>query len=288
MFNKDQYVRTMTFNIRQENDIDGENGWSYRKEKVSSMIKFHHVDIVGMQEAFYSQIEDLTRLLPEYDYIGVGREDGHKLGEFVPIFYKKDKYELLDSGFFWLSENPDISGSIGWDAACERVTTWGKFLDKQQEQTFYFFNTHFDHVGKVAVVESAYLILDKIKELTDDNPIILTGDFNDISTSEAYKTLISKVDKTGKSIDNFLVDTESISENGHHGPSFTFHDFMANKLFVKEERLSMEDSYDFLAPIDFIFVNKYIKVLTHGILADNWDGKFPSDHMPIVSDIYYI
>ena len=280
-------LRSMTFNIRQDMQQDGENNWIYRKEMVASVIRFHQTDIVGLQEALYNQMVDLEQLLPEYGWVGVGRGDGVKADEFAPIFYLKSRFDVINQGTFWLSETPEVWGSIGWDAACVRIVTWVKLLDKNSGKILCFFNTHFDHVGQVAMVESSHLLLSRIEEIAGDNPVIVTGDFNNTETCEAYKILVGEngIESKVKN-ENYLFDSNYISINKHHGPTFTFHGFHANELMNIENRKRLNINFDLSSPIDFIFVNNHIKVLTHGILSDNWDGKYPSDHMPVVADIY--
>ena len=266
----------MSFNIRNDNDGDkGLNSWKVRKDKVASVIRFHHTDIVGLQEVLKDQLEYLDSHLSEYDFIGVGRDDGEDAGEFVPIFYRKDRITLEDWGAFWLSETPEVKGSMGWDAACVRVTTWGKFKDRRTNQIFFFFNTHFDHMGQVAMEKSAYLLLDKVEEIAADLPAIIVGDFNNTPDSKAYRILTN-------SHGNALKDSKLVSKNGHYGCEFSFHGFDALELLKRVQRGSI-DSVSQL--IDFIFIKNEIDVINHAILADNWDGVFPSDHMPVVADL---
>lgn len=273
---KDTMLRVMSFNIRNDNDGDkGLNSWKVRKDKVASVIRFHHTDIVGLQEVLKDQLEYLDSHLSEYDFIGVGRDDGEDAGEFVPIFYRKDRITLEDWGAFWLSETPEVKGSMGWDAACVRVTTWGKFKDRRTNQIFFFFNTHFDHMGQVAMEKSAYLLLEKVEEIAADLPAIIVGDFNNTPDSKAYRILTN-------SHGNALKDSKLVSKNGHYGCEFSFHGFDALELLKRVQRGSM-DSVSQL--IDFIFIKNEIDVINHAILADNWDGVFPSDHMPVVADL---
>ncbi len=143
-------VRWATFNIRYDNPQDSLNNWQYRKDRVCQFIKDHELDIVGMQEVLHNQFQDLRAGLPEYDGIGVGRDDGKTAGEYAPLFYRKDKYEVLDSNTFWLAENSDSVGMMGWDAVCVRIATWAKFKDKATGKIFMAVNTHFDHVGEEA------------------------------------------------------------------------------------------------------------------------------------------
>jgi len=142
-------INAMSFNIRYNNPGDGENAWPYRKEMVAETIRFHKVDIAGLQEALHGQVKDLEALLPEYGWFGVGRDDGRQEGEYTPVFYLKSRFRILNQSTFWLSENPDKPGK-GWDAACPRIATWGKIEDTLTKTAFFFFNTHLDHVGKIA------------------------------------------------------------------------------------------------------------------------------------------
>ena len=169
-------VRWCTFNIRLQNDGDEKAGygWSVRKDRVADYIKSRHIDIVGMQEVLYAQLEDLLRRLPEYDYVGVGRTDGKMKGEYSPIFFLKEKYEVLEKGNFWLSETPDVPGSKGWDAAIERVASYAKLREKATGKVFMAVNTHFDHVGVTARRESAKLIMRKIQEIVGEQPAVVT------------------------------------------------------------------------------------------------------------------
>lgn len=159
-----------TFNIRYDNPYDSLNSWTYRKDTVANFIKAQNLDIVGMQEVLHHQLEDLKARLPEYAEVGVGREDGKTQGEYAPLFYKKDRFELLDNNTFWLSQYPDSVGFIGWDGACTRIATWAKLKDKTNGKIFMAINTHFDHVGTEARKKGALLIIEKIKEIVGDQP----------------------------------------------------------------------------------------------------------------------
>ena len=260
-------LKVMSFNIRYDNPDDGPHDWPHRKDMVSRTITFHGVDIVGLQEVLDHQLQDLMTSLPDYDWIGVGRDDGKKKGEYAPVFFRKTRLDLLEKGFFWLSETPEIAGSMGWDAACTRVVTWGKFQDNVLNHTFYFFNTHFDHVGSRARTESAELLLEKIGAITGGESVIVTGDFNCTRLSKAYVILT-------RGNDDFqgLQDTQTIAQNGHYGGTQTFNGFSDT---VRPGRM-----------IDFIFLLRTGPVLNHGIIADRWDGRFVSDHYPVLAEIH--
>ena len=161
-----QSFSAATYNIRQLNakDTAEGNGWERRLPVISSLIRFHDFDIFGAQEVFHSQLQGMLAALPGYDYVGVGRDDGAAGGEYSAIFYKRGRFRLLDSGHFWLSEDPSKPGK-GWDAKYVRICTWGRFYDRQSRQRFWFFTTHTDHRGEQAQAESCRLILAKIEEL---------------------------------------------------------------------------------------------------------------------------
>lgn len=270
----EELIRIMSFNIRYRNEWDDErNSWDNRMQKVTDMIRFHHTDIAGLQEVLIDQLNDIEKQLPCYQWVGVGRDDGAEEGEFAPIFFRRDIFSLLDNGFFWLSETPDIPGSIGWDAACIRITTWVKLLDRRTNTEFFVFNAHFDHVGKIAMEKSAYLLLDRIDKIAKKSPVIVTGDFNNTEDSEVYRILTAIGDAR-------LVDSKYVSLYPHHGPNFTFHEFKALDILKSENE-------DLKQTIDFIFIKNNIKVLQHGTLSDTWDGIFPSDHMPVLADIKF-
>jgi len=258
-----QDLDVMSFNIRLNLKSDGENAWPNRKALAVSMIRFYDPDIFGVQEALKGQVNDLTSDLNEYDWLGVGRDDGHEAGEYMAIFYKPSRFKLLKHDTFWLSETPEIPG-LGWDAAYIRVVTWAQFEDLNTGKLFYHFNTHFDNRGELARQESAKLLLTRIREIVGDIPFLVTGDFNCNPDSEPYDILTAT---------ELLRDAKTISRTPHHGPSRTFNGFDLETLKTAEQ------------PIDFIFVSESVEVLKHATLSDTIDGYFPSDHMPVIAEI---
>ena len=261
-------MRVMTFNIRLDSPNDGANIWTNRRANLVSMIRFHKADIVGFQEAQKHQIDFMLQSLPEYGWFGVGRDDGKQQGEFSAIFYRKDRFDTLSTSTFWCSTTPEHHGK-GWDAAYERIVTFGKMKDNRNNKTFYLFNTHLDNEGQHARIESAKLIKSTMQLICDNYPVILTGDFNSTPNSEAYQ--IISASETNSSIN--LVDSRTISKSKPHGPSGTFTGFDSN---AKPD-----------APIDFIFVKKGMSVLSHGTLSDSFDGYLPSDHYPVLAEIVF-
>ncbi len=256
-----QKMNVATFNIRMKTDSDVGNLWKDRYRHLTDLIKFHEFEIFGVQEAFKEQLNDMSAQLPDFKYIGVGRDDGADKGEHSSIFYDTKRFEVSKSGTFWLSPTDTEKPNKGWDAALPRICTWGIFKDKSNGKKFIFMNTHFDHVGIEARRESAKLILAKAKEFAKDLPLILTGDFNIDETNEAYFTLA----KSGVVQD--VYDLAKIK----YEPNSSFNAWGKN---IQEK-----------ARIDHIFITKPFTVRKYGILTDTYMGKFPSDHFPVIAEL---
>lgn len=257
-----QPVNVMSFNIRYDNPEDSLDNWKYRKDRAANAIRFYDVDILGTQEVLHNQLVDLQQRLPEYDVIGVGREDGKEKGEYSALWYKKDRFTLLDSGYFWLSETPEVPGSKGWDGACERIASWAKLKDKTSGKEYFALNTHLDHVGVVARREGVTLILDKVNELSNGLPVIVTGDFNSEPESDVIKHV------TDATNPEHLTDSRSVSPLVY-GPAWSFHDF--GKIPYARRPL-----------IDYVFVRNGLEVLRYGVLAETENEAFLSDHAPVL------
>lgn len=252
----------MSFNIRYDNPEDSLDNWQYRKDRAAKAIHFYDADILGTQEVLHNQLEDLKQRLPEYDVIGVGREDGKEKGEYSALWYKKDRFTVLDSGYFWLSETPEVAGSKGWDGACERIASWAKLKDNTSGKEIFALNTHLDHVGVAARREGVSLILDKVAELSNGLPVVVTGDFNAEPESDVIKHV------TDTSNPKHLIDSRSVAPLVY-GPSWSWHDF--GKL-----------PYDRRPLIDYVFVNNGVEVLKYGVLAETENEAFVSDHAPVL------
>lgn len=269
-----------TYNVRYNNSDDAAegNGWQRRSKVLCDQINFEHPDIFGTQEVLHGQLEDMRRLLDAYDYIGVGRDDGKEAGEYSAIFYDTRVLRLLDQGHFWLSETPGKPG-LGWDAACTRICTWGKFKDLRTKKTFFFFDLHMDHVGVVARREGARLVISRVKEIAKGQPVILTGDFNVDQNDETYQIFA----QSGLLKDCYANARLRFAENG------TFNNFNASRLTRSR--------------IDHVFVSPNIKVDRYGILTngywtaddpatanreiiENATRRTPSDHYPVLVHLY--
>lgn len=261
----DAPLKVMTFNIRLDTKVDGDNQWNNRKDFAADLVKFYNADIFGAQEVLNHQLNDLLTRLPGYAYVGVGREDGKTKGEYAPIIYKKDRFVLEDSGNFWLSEDINAVGKKGWDAACERVATWGIFKDKKSGKKFFFLNTHLDHKGKIARHEGAALVLEEAYKLSKGLPVIVTGDFNASPGDDPIKVLTDKNDP------RHLIHSRDMA-GLKYGPEWTFHNY--GRVPV-EKRLW----------IDYIFVKGDIKVVSNGVLTDTLNHLYPSDHCPVIATL---
>ena len=229
------------------------------------MVRFHGADVVGLQEALRNQIADLEAALPRFGWFGTGRS-AERDGEHCAVLYRRDRLEVLAESTFWLSETPEVAGSRGWDAALPRIVTWGRLRDRRTGAIFHLFNTHFDHKGETARRESARLLLRKVDEIAGrDGPVVLTGDFNTTPDSEPYHILT-----TGDGTRPTFVDALHASSYPHHGPTSSWNAFKA----IEPGRR-----------IDFILVRPPVEVRQHGILSDTFDGRFPSDHLPVLAEV---
>jgi endonuclease/exonuclease/phosphatase family metal-dependent hydrolase len=250
-----------TFNIRYDNPQDDPNTWENRRLAVSQLIGFHGFDIFGIQEGLRHQLKDLEDLLPHFDFVGVGRDDGKEKGEYTAIFYKKDKFSVKKTSTFWLAPETDHPNK-GWDAALPRICTWAKMEELETGREFYAFNTHFDHRGEEARNKSAALILEKIKAINKENlPVLLMGDFNVDQSTEAYHLLQNAPG---------MKDTYKVADfvYANNGSTNSF------DLTQSTERI-----------IDHIFVSESVKVKKYGLLTDTYHNRFPSDHFPVMAII---
>jgi endonuclease/exonuclease/phosphatase family metal-dependent hydrolase len=258
---KGQQIRVATYNMRYDNAQDTLNAWVKRLPVIAELIQFHEIDLFGAQELLDHQVKGLKQQLAEFEWTGVARDDGFAKGEYSPIFFRKDKFKLLEKGNFWLSESPD-KPSIGWDAALPRICSWGKFQDLKTKKIFFVFNTHFDHKGTLARVNSSRLILDKMRQLAAGKPVILMGDFNFDQHHDGFQILQASSVKDAYGLAPFRMANTS-----------TFNNFDIRTTGDRR--------------IDHIFLSSEFKVTKYGILTDSYQGKLPSDHFPVMIAISF-
>ena len=256
-------LRVLSFNIRYATEKDGANAWTHRKDLAASVFTQNEVDFAGLQEALLSQINDLQERLPNYAWVGVGRDDGKEKGEFSPIFYRKDRFEIVASGTFWLSKTPEAVGSKDWDAAITRIATWARFREIKSGREIMFVNTHFDHVGETSRQESAKVIARKMTELANGLPTLLTGDFNTPPGSPGIQTILDLQSPK-------LYNTQTRSATPHFGGEASFNGFG-----TAEPR----------PYIDFIFATRHFKVLRHGFVTMKQGEVYVSDHWPVWAEM---
>ena len=258
-------ARIMSYNIKFDDKSDTLNSWDKRKEQVVNLISFYQPDFLGTQEGLLYQLQYMQNGLSHMKWIGVGRTDGKKKGEFSALFYNTERFELLEDSdsTIWLSETPG-KPSKSWDAALPRILTWGKFRNTSTQKEFYVFNTHFDHIGDTARTESAKLIVETVKTIGGNSPVILMGDFNVTPNAKPYIVLTQS--------NSSLQDAYHRSVLPHVGPEFSFEGFEVMGSSNKRR-------------IDYIFVNDKVDVLKHAIISDFRDGRYPSDHLPVIAEI---
>jgi endonuclease/exonuclease/phosphatase family metal-dependent hydrolase len=248
-----------TYNVRYDTPKDTGNSWKDRAPVVAALIRFHDFDIFGTQEGLKNQLDDISNALPQYTRYGVGRNDGKDQGEHSAIYFKKNEFNLLKKGDFWLSQTPD-KPSLGWDATCcNRICSWVYLEHKKSKKKFYFFNAHFDHQGVEARKESSKLILQKMKEIVGKDAVVFTGDLNGGHDSEWYKTLSTSA---------YIKDSYNEVQYPYANNA-SFNSFGAAK-----GRTEI---------IDHIFISNHFTVQKWGILTDSYDGRYPSDHFPVVA-----
>jgi endonuclease/exonuclease/phosphatase family metal-dependent hydrolase len=258
-------IKVMTLNIRYDNPYDSVNAWSNRASMVCNFILKDKPDILGMQEVLWSQYLVLDSLLKDYGSFGVGREDGARTGEMNPVFFRKERFEMVRTITFWLSETPEIMGSKGWGASLPRIVTWMELVDKNSHDHFFFFNTHFANDSDSARIMSSKILLNEVAKIAEGFPFIITGDFNMLPNSTGYAILTGPAESVP-----LLKDSFTISEKRPVGPLYTFNGF--------SDKPGTER-------IDYIFVKNGMKVLDHSTVIKKEKGIYISDHWPVMSTI---
>lgn len=260
-------VRVMSFNIRYGTANDGQNSWEHRKEFLIETIQAFHPDLLGTQETLGFQRDYLAQALVDFDYLGVGRNDGREEGEMMALYYRRERFEKLDDGHFWLSEMPEEVGSKSWDSSLPRMVTWVKLRDLHQENSrpILYYNTHFDHQGTRARLESAKLLRDRMEKVAQEVSLIVTGDFNTGEGSPPYRALFDVLADHASPV----VDTYHVLHPSTPGRDGTFSGFKA------ESRSG--------ARIDWIGASRDWSVQEAAIDYTSRDGRTPSDHFAVTA-----
>jgi len=257
----------MTFNIRYDNPRDSINAWHNRIPIVCNFLNTEDPDLIGMQEVLYQQYQILDSALKDYGSVASGRTDGAKAGEMNPVFFKKERFELIRTKTFWLSETPSIAGSMAWGAGLPRIVTWVELADKKSDRHFFFFNTHFAHDSDSAREKSSFLLLTKADSLASDFPFIITGDLNMLPDSKGYSILTGPFESVP-----LLRDSYEISETNPKGPVYTFNGFSDKPGSGR---------------IDYVLVRDGMRVLDHNTIIKKEKGIYISDHWPVTATIKF-
>ncbi len=259
-------LRVMTYNIRLDIASDGANGWASRKHLVSQLTRREAPDVLGMQEVLFNQKRDIEAALRGYAFAGVGRDDGAEAGEYSPVGWRRDRFELVESGTFWLSPNPEEPGKA-WDAAYPRIATWVLLRDRTSGKRLRVINTHFDHVGTAARLHSAEMIADWTKRHSADGAaVVALGDFNS-TADDPPVALLADPARSGTRL------ARAISAEPPYGPPGTFNAF----------RIDANEP----AAIDHVLVSSVFAVSRHAVITQHWGGRLPSDHYPVLVDLVW-
>jgi endonuclease/exonuclease/phosphatase family metal-dependent hydrolase len=268
-------LKVMSFNIRYGTANDGENRWKKRREMVFDIFRNHKPDVAGLQEALRFQIDEILKAAPNFGMVGVGRDDGEKDGEYCAILYDRERFSVVESGTFWFSDTPEVPGSVSWGNSYTRICTWARFEEKQTGGAFYIYNVHLDHQSQPSRERSVVLLAERIGRRKHKDPFVVTGDFNAGEKNPAILYLKGKAalddQKSGGESKNpvLMVDTFRVLHPDANEVG-TFNQFQGIRSGDK---------------IDYIFTTPDVKVLEAAILHDNIDGRYPSDHFPIIAKL---
>ena len=261
-------VRVMSFNIRYGTAKDGDNHWDRRKDFLIETIKAFDPDLLGTQETLGFQRDYLAKQMPAYDVLGVGRDDGRESGEMMALYYKCERFEKLDGGHFWLSETPEMTGTKSWDSSLPRMVTWVRLRDRKSDAAgpFVFFNTHFDHMGSQARLESARLVRRQLEQIGQGQPLVLTGDFNAGAMTAPYRALFDAIDDQKSPGGGYMAFAPRRKYDPNEG---TFSRFLPAPSVGPR--------------IDWIAVSRDWRVLEVGIDRTSRDGRTASDHFAVTA-----
>lgn len=259
-------LRVMSFNLRVRTIFDGPNIWDARRGSVVDRVREFDPDLLGTQEGLAGQTDYLKTQLPEYAFIGVGRDDGGRFGEMCGVFFRSARFEAVDSGHFWLSQKPERPGSHGWGAMFPRMVTWVKLRPRDGGQTICWFNTHFDAWNRKARFESAKLLRQRMTTIAGALPCVVTGDFNADEDTDCYRTMLIP----GTSVEQALSDTYRVANRTRSKEEGTIHSFSGSR---RGER------------IDWILASAQFAVVNADIDRTRGRGGYPSDHFPVTATL---
>ena len=251
-------LTVMSFNIRYGTANDGDNHWLKRREQLFALLREQQADVVGLQEALHGQIEEILQAGPGYDYVGVGRSDGRRAGEYAAILYRTARLRARRSDTFWFSDTPGVVKSTSWGNQIERISTWAYFEDREGP-SFYFYNVHLDHQSQPSRERSVALLLERIQARDPKAPVVVTGDFNAGEDNPAAIAMRASL------VDSFRARHPDAKEVG------TFNGFKIGQTAGEK--------------IDFVFVEPGTEVLEAAIVRTSRDGRYPSDHFPVTARI---
>lgn len=267
-------MNVMSFNIRYDNDSDGENKWLFRRSAAVETIRREKPDVVGLQEALRHQLDNFKQLLPDFVEVGVGRDDGKEAGEYAAILFNKKRFELQGSGTFWFSEAPDQPGSKAWGANVTRICTWAKLRDLQNKRLVTLYNVHLDHESQTARERSVAMLISKIALADDVTPVVITGDFNAGEDNPAIRNMLGKFKREDDETEDtrwwpYFLDTFR-EKNPPAAVEGTFHNFTGKPGQAR---------------IDYVFVSPEWSVLEAKVVREPVEGRYPSDHFPVTARI---
>ena len=251
-------LTVMSFNIRYGTANDGDNHWLKRRDQLFDLLREQHPDVVGLQEALHGQIEEILQAVPGYDYVGVGRSDGRRAGEYAAILFKSSRLRVRRSDTFWFSDTPGVVKSTSWGNQIERICTWA-YVEDREGPSFYLYNVHLDHQSQPSREKSVALLLERIKARDPKAPAVVTGDFNAGEANPAAQAMLAGFR------DSFRVLHSDTTEAG------TFNGFKLGQTGGEK--------------IDFVFVEPGTEVLAAEIVRTSRDGRYPSDHFPVTARI---
>lgn len=252
-------VKIMSYNIRGtgHKEDTGDLEWDARKAGSIRMIAKEQPDVIGFQEPKNAQVSYLIEQLPAYAHVEACRDQGvSSEGEHIVVMWLREKYDLQDWGYYWLSPTPDRA-SHGWDAKNRRITVWVRLKDRATGRKFYYFNTHLDHKGLEARKEGAALNVAQMRKIAGNRtPVFISGDMN-----------AERGTRTGEC----LAAYESWMQSSH------------DEAEVRDDRPSFNGfGRNRMRTLDYLFFRRAKAVSYATVDSGEYGVRYISDHYPIV------